>query len=82
MNEKQLSVASIEERLDEIARLLALNIKRDRSLQDAISELASVGFRPTRIAELVGTSPGYVNVAVRRAKQRSSAAKAQQQEEN
>ena len=82
MNENTSSLTAVEERLDEIARLLALNIKRDRSLQDAISEMASVGFRHARIAELVGTSAGYVNVAVRRARKKSNARKPHQETEN
>lgn len=54
--------------MDEVARLLALNLKRERGLQEVIVELDSVGFRQARIAELLGTSSGYVNVALTRAK--------------
>jgi DNA-directed RNA polymerase specialized sigma24 family protein len=54
--------------LDEVARLLALNLKRERGLQDVIVELDSVGIKQSRIAELLGTSAGYVNVALTRAK--------------
>ncbi|MGH2727557.1 MAG: hypothetical protein ACRDKS_11365 [Actinomycetota bacterium] len=57
--------------MDEVARLLALNLKRDRGLQDVIVELDSVGIPQTRIAELVGTSAGYVNVALTRAKKQA-----------
>jgi DNA-directed RNA polymerase specialized sigma24 family protein len=55
--------------MDEIARLLALNLKRERGLQEVIVELDSVGIKQARIAELLGTSPGYVNVALTRAKE-------------
>jgi CRP-like cAMP-binding protein len=55
--------------LDEVARLLALSIKRERGLQDVIVELDSVGIQQARIAELLGTSAGYVNVALTRAKE-------------
>lgn len=55
--------------LDEVARLLALNLKRDRGLQDVIVELDGAGFPQARIAELMATSPGYVNVALTRAKE-------------
>jgi hypothetical protein len=55
--------------LDEIARLLALNLKRERGLQDVIVELDDAGFPQSRIAELVATSPGYVSVALTRAKE-------------
>jgi CRP-like cAMP-binding protein len=54
--------------MDEVARLLALNLKRERGLQDVIVELDSVGIKQARIAELLGTSGGYVNVALTRAK--------------
>ena len=57
--------------LDEVARLLALNLKRERGLQDVIVELDSVGITQSRIAELLGTSAGYVNVALTRAKKQS-----------
>jgi DNA-directed RNA polymerase specialized sigma24 family protein len=58
------------EPLDELARLLALNLKRERGLQDVIVELDSAGFPQSRIAELMGTAPGYVSVALTRAKQK------------
>ena len=54
--------------MDEVARLLALNLKRERGLQEVIVELDSVGIKQARIAELLGTSAGYVNVALARAK--------------
>jgi hypothetical protein len=66
----------VEAKLDEIARLLALLVSRDRSLQDAVADLSAVGFGPTRIAELVGTSPGYAKVAIDRAKKKAGGKKA------
>jgi hypothetical protein len=60
----------IEAKLDEVARLLAILVARDRSLQDAVTELSGVGFGPTRVAELLGTTPGYAKVAADRAKKR------------
>lgn len=54
--------------LDEVARLLALNLKRDRGLQEVIAEFDSVGMPQARIAELLGTSAGYVSVALTRSK--------------
>lgn len=55
--------------LDEVARLLALSIKRERGLQEVIVELDRVGIQQARIAELLGTSAGYVNVALTRSKE-------------
>jgi hypothetical protein len=72
VEEKLDEIARLLGRLDEIARLLALLIARDRSLQDAVTDLSGVGFRPTRIAHLLGTSPGYAKVAVDRAKKRKA----------
>jgi len=63
----------VEARLDEVAKLLTILIARDRSLQDVIGDLSGVGIGPTRIAELVGTSPGYAKVAVDRARKKSTA---------
>lgn len=54
--------------MDEVARLLALNLKRERGLQEVIVELDSVGIKQARIAELLGTTGGYVSVALTRAK--------------
>ncbi len=67
---KNTSVDPVEAKLDEVARLLAILVARDRSLQDAVAELAGVGFGPTRVAELLGTTPGYAKVAADRAKKR------------
>ena len=63
------------EPIDEVARLLALNLKRDRGLQEVIAELDSVGIRQARIAELLGTTNGYVSVALARAKTPAKTAK-------
>lgn len=65
----------MEAKLDEIARLLALLVSRDRSLQDTIADMSALGFGPTRIAELVGTTPGYAKVAADRAKKKRTSAK-------
>jgi len=54
--------------IDEVARLLALNLKRERGLQEVIVELDSVGIPQARIGELLGTSGNYVSVALARAK--------------
>jgi hypothetical protein len=56
--------------LDEVAPLLALNLKRERGLQEVIAELDSVGIPQVRIAELLGTTRSYVNVALTRAKKK------------
>jgi hypothetical protein len=50
---------------EEMVRLLALQIRLQfESQADAIREFYKAGFGPARIAELVGTSPGTVNVTI------------------
>jgi hypothetical protein len=60
--------------IDEVARLLALNLKRNRGLQEVIVELEGVGIQ-ARIAELLGTTGGYVSVTLGRAKAPAKPAK-------
>lgn len=57
---------------EEIVRLLALDIRLHfESQADAIRELhETAGFGPARIAELLGTTAGTVNVTLARAKKR------------
>lgn len=62
---------------DEIARLLATLIRLQTENQNqAILELNKAGIGPTRIAQLLGTSAGTVNVAIQRSKGSSKKAKA------
>jgi DNA-directed RNA polymerase specialized sigma24 family protein len=52
---------------EEIVRLLTILVRRQLDSQaDAIVELHRAGFGPSRIAELLGTTAGTVNVAVNR----------------
>jgi hypothetical protein len=54
---------------EEIVRLLAMQIRMQFDTQaDAIREFGKAGFGPTRIAELLGTTPGTVNVTLVKAK--------------
>ncbi len=62
---------------DEIVRLLAIQVRNQFENQaDAIRELSKAGFGPTRIAELLGTTAGTVNVTLAKAKQREVRKKA------
>jgi CRP-like cAMP-binding protein len=61
--------------MDEVARLLALNLKRERGLQEVIVELDSVNIPQARIAELLGTTGTYVSVALSRVKAAEKKAK-------
>lgn len=54
---------------DEIARLLATLIRLQLPTQaDAIRELGKAGLRPSRIADLLGTTPNTVNVTLNKAR--------------
>ena len=67
--------ARLEELLDELVRLAALQARANAGSQsEAIRALGDIGFGPKRIAELLGTTPNTVNVALskaRRAKRQS-----------
>jgi predicted transcriptional regulator len=57
------------DRLDEIARLLATQIRLSKESQaDTIIELGRAGIGYRRIAELLGTTPNTANVTLQRAK--------------
>jgi hypothetical protein len=66
----EMKLGEISTRLDDVAKLLAILIARDHSLQDAVGQLCAVGFKPTRVSELLGTTPGYAKVAADRARKR------------
>lgn len=52
-------------------RLLTVLVKRDHAQTELIGELAAVGFKPTRIAEMLATSPNTVNVTLNRLKKKN-----------
>lgn len=52
----------------ETVMLLAILVRRGGMQSSVIQEMKSVGFSPTRTAELLGTSPNTVNVAIHYAK--------------
>ncbi|HTR18809.1 MAG TPA: hypothetical protein VMH91_02395 [Candidatus Paceibacterota bacterium] len=59
--------------LKEVVMLLAIQVKREGLQSNVIQQMGSVGFSPTRIAELLDTSRNTVNVALhhaRKAKQK------------
>lgn len=61
---------------EETVRLLAALIRRQTESQsEAILELHRAGLGVSRIADLLGTTKGTANVAVQRAKRRSSGEK-------
>jgi DNA-directed RNA polymerase specialized sigma24 family protein len=59
----------MEQRLDEIVRLLALSLRRTTENQtEAILLLSQANLDPNRIAELVGTTAATVRATQSRAK--------------
>ncbi len=59
---------------EEAVRLLAILVRRELGNQaETIRELDKTGFGPTRIADLIGTTPNTVNVTL--AKQKRAAKK-------
>jgi hypothetical protein len=58
---------------EELVRLIAMQIRLQLNNQSvAIQEFSKAGFGPSRIAELVGTTPGTVNVTLAKAKKRKT----------
>ncbi|MDZ7791917.1 MAG: hypothetical protein U5L08_15750 [Xanthomonadales bacterium] len=62
-------IAEINEKLDRIVRLLAINsIRPDQSMKDKAIALSSVGLGPKEIADLIGSSPHSVSQTLSAAK--------------
>jgi predicted transcriptional regulator len=54
---------------EELVRLQVIDLRRRLGSQtEAIVELNKAGFGPSRIAELLGTTPNTVNVTLQKAK--------------
>jgi len=67
MDEAQLK--AIQQKMDLIARLLALNLIREaQSDKERIVKLSSAGFRPTEIAVLLKKQVNTVNVRLSEAR--------------
>jgi hypothetical protein len=70
------------DREEEIVRLLAIQVRWQYENQaDAIRDLSRAGFGPSRIAELLGTTPGTVNVTLAKSKGRVVRVKRNKREE-
>ncbi|MDQ4144175.1 MAG: hypothetical protein M3198_10625 [Actinomycetota bacterium] len=61
--------------LDEVVRLMALQARQGMETQnEAILTFLNIGLEPTRVAELVGTTPATVNSAKQKAKKKAKTA--------
>ena len=59
------------EPLEEIARLLAIQVRLALPNQThAILELSRAGFGPTRISQLLGTSPATAKVTIQKSRKK------------
>lgn len=67
----------IVSRLDAMLKLLALNLPSELSLAEKISRLNGTGLRVNQIARILGTSDGYVSVAIDREKKKARSGKPQ-----
>ena len=54
----------VVERLDRIFRLLVLVATQEKSQRERVELLSLVGLRPSEIADILGTTPNTVNVAL------------------
>jgi len=61
MNERD---NSITRRLDTLIRLVATGICADRPQKEKIAILSSAGLSPKEIADIIGTTPNTVSVAL------------------
>lgn len=62
----------LREALKEIIMLLAVLVKRGSMQSALIRDLGRFGFKPKRIAELIGTTPNTVRVALHQIKKGKS----------
>lgn len=61
----------IASRLDDVARLLALQYTRQfETAAEVAVAMSDAGFEPTRIAELTGVKAGTVRKSIQRAKKK------------
>jgi CRP-like cAMP-binding protein len=62
----------LHETLKEMVMLLAILVRRGSMQSSLIREFNAVGFKPKRIAELLGTTPNTVSVALHQIKKSKS----------
>jgi len=66
------SVDQIVERLDKLIRVVALSSTQSLTLTDRIHLLHRAGFRPSEIADILGTTSNVVNVRLSEMRRRGS----------
>jgi len=63
MDERQL-LKEIADKLDNVIRLLALNVTLNKRRSEQIGILSNAGIMPKDIADILGTTPNTVRVAL------------------
>jgi uncharacterized SAM-dependent methyltransferase len=61
---------TIEQKMDVLIRLLALNMTADKSQGEQIVLLNKAKFQPKEIAEFIGTTPNSVRVSLSKMRRR------------
>lgn len=66
-------MAAPDDRLDELVRLITIQLRRGSTSQASLAqELSRAGFKPSRIAELLGTTAATVSKDLDRARKSSA----------
>jgi DNA-directed RNA polymerase specialized sigma24 family protein len=64
MINKEKKNNKIQEELQRITKILILIATEGKNQREKIETLSNIGFQPKEIAELLGTTPGSVRVAL------------------
>jgi DNA-directed RNA polymerase specialized sigma24 family protein len=70
MEDKQLK--EISDKLDKLIRVMALSVLRGLTSSEKISLLHQAGFKPSEIADMIGTSSNVVSVRLSEMRKRRS----------
>ena len=70
MNDNQFK--QVLQRLDAIARLLALNLPKEIDQNQKMVILSELGLQPKDIAKILGTTANAVSIALHRSKKKKS----------
>lgn len=71
MNESDVEISS---KVDILIRLVAIGITQGKTQKDQIALLAQAGLQPKMIAEILGTTPNTVSVALSKFKREKRSA--------
>lgn len=72
MKSKDNFKEEIIKRLDTVIKLLTLSSMKEETQIQKISLLSNAGFAPKEIADIIGTTPNTVRVALSKSKKKSS----------